>query len=224
MDSKGCSDYISPARKPQGSGFGCAARYEMLRRMAAHVLLGVLFMALGACQAQGMKASAGDKMPTAGQTVMLSLVGYNYTDHYIDNYDVNGVWGGNLFISNATSGGSKYTCCVRWVVGHTLPVKVRIRWESSACTYTKNVDGAEFERARQFYSEKDVLLNGPISARPQYFETHFYPDGHIEVTVTDRVSPPRLTRPALKNGLRPGVAPWPKCTPDQIKQMKPWEY
>jgi len=175
-------------------------------------------MVLGACQAQGVKSDAKAKVPAVGQEVMLTLVGYNYTDHYIDNYDVNGVWGGNLFISNATSGGSKYTCCVRWIVGRTLPVKVHIRWESSACVYTKNVEGQDFENAKQFYSEKDVWLKGPMPAVPQYFETHFYPDGHVEVAVTNSVSPPRLIRPALKNGLRPGVAPWPKCTPEQMKQ------
>jgi hypothetical protein len=219
MDSNGCSDYIAPVHKPDAGGLTRAAPRETRHRMTVRmVLLGMLLMMLGACQAQGVKSEAKAKAPAPGQTVMLSLVGYNYTDHYIDNYDVNGVWGGNLFISNATSGGSKYTCCVRWIVGRTLPVKVHIRWESSECLFTENVEGEDFKSAKSFYSEADVWLKGPIPADPQYFETHFYPDGHIEVAVTNSISPPRLIRPALKNGLRPGVAPWPKCTPEQMKQ------
>jgi hypothetical protein len=176
--------------------------------------LSCLLLVLGACQAQ----SATNKPPAMGQTVWLPMMGYNYTGHYIDNYSVNGAWGGNVFISSATSGGGGGTCCVRWVVGQSLPVKVHVRWESSACVYTKNVEGQEFERAKQFYSEKDVWLKGPASADPQYFETHFYPDGHVEVAITSDISPPRLKLPANRNGLRPGAKPWPKCTAEQLKQ------
>jgi hypothetical protein len=176
--------------------------------------LSCLLLVLGACQAQ----SSTSKPPVSGRTVWLTMISYNYTDHYIDNYSVNGAWGGNVFISDSDSGGSKDACCVRWVVGQPLPVKVHIRWESGACVYTKNVEGQDFERAKQFYSEKDVWLKGPISSDPQYFETHFYPDGHVEVTITGDRSPPRLELPANKNGLRPGAKPWPKCTAEQLKQ------
>lgn len=178
------------------------------------VALCFLLLALNACHAQG----ATEKPPVSGQTVWLTMIGYNYTDHYIDNYSVNGAWGGNVFISDSDSGGSKDACCVRWVVGQSLPVMVHIRWESSACVYTKNVEGENFERAKQFYSEKDVSLKGPIPSDPQYFETHFYPDGHVEVAITSDISPPRLKLAAKKNGLRPGAKPWPKCTPGQLKQ------
>lgn len=176
--------------------------------------LSCLLLVLGACQAQ----SAPNKSPVSGQTVWLTMIGYNYTDHYIDNYSVNGAGGGNVFISSATSGGGGGACCVRWVVGQSLPVMVHIRWESGACVYTKNVEGQDFERAKQFYSEKDVWLKGPVSTGPQYFETHFYPDGHVEVAITSDISPPRLKLPARKNGLRPSVKPWPKCTAEQLKQ------
>jgi hypothetical protein len=195
----------------------CAARRETRCGMAARMLLGALFMVLGACQAQGVKSDAKAKTPAVGQTVMLTLHGYNYTDHYIDSYSVNGAGGGNLFVSSPTTGGGGGACCVRWLVGRALPVKVHIRWESSECLYTKRVDGEDFPRAKSFYSEADVWLKGPIPADPQYFETHFYPDGHIEVAVTDDYSMPRLKLPE-KNDIRPGAKPWPKCTPEQMKQ------
>src|SRR5699024_5353072 len=105
--------------------------------------------------------------------VWLTFHGYNYTDHYIDNYYVDGAWGGNLFLSDKTTGGGKSTCCVRWVVGQKLPVTVKVRWESSACLYTKQVGSDRFKRAKQFYSEKTVAVTGPVPADPQYFETHF---------------------------------------------------
>lgn len=182
------------------------------------VLLDVLVFGLAACQAHGVKVAESAKVPAMGQTVWLTLHGYNYTDHYIDSYSVNGAGGGNLFVSDAGSGGGGGACCVRWTVGQRLPVKVRVRWESSACVYIKNVDGEDFERAKQFFSEEDAWIKGPIPINPQYFETHLYPDGHVEVAITDNYSPPRLKRLALKNGLRPGVAPWPKCTTEQMGQ------
>lgn len=210
--------------EPTGeSAVRLAARKTRGSRLMLALWLCVLALALGACQAQGVRPGVKARVPVIGERVMLTLHGYNYTDHYIDSYSVNGAGGGNLFISDANSGGGGGACCVLWGVGQRLPVQVHIRWESSACVYTKNVDGEDFERAKQFYSERDVQVTGPIPADPQYFETHFYPDGHIEVAVTDNYSPPRLIRPALKNGLRPGAKPWPPCTSEQLKQLKPWE-
>lgn len=171
-------------------------------------------MAITACQAQDLVS----KPPRSGQEVMLTMLAYNYTDNYIDSYEVDGASGGNVFVSGPTSGGGGGTCCVRWLVGRPLPVKVHIRWESGACVYTKRVDGEDFERAKQFFSERDVWLTTPPSENPQFFETHFYPDGHIEVAVTDDYTPPRLKLPRTKHMVRPGSKDQPRCTSEQLHQ------
>lgn len=175
--------------------------------------LACLFLFVSVCHAQDTTS----QLPASGQQVMLTMIAYNYTDHYIDNYSVNGAWGGNLFLSDADSGGGGDACCVRWVVGQSLPVKVRVRWESSACVYTKRVDGEDFERAKQFFTERDIWLKGPVPADPQYFETHIYPDGHVAVAITSDRSPPRLKLPVVSHW-RPGARHWPKCTPEQLRR------
>ncbi len=156
-------------------------------------------------------------LPDDGDVVWLSLNGFNYTNHTIPDYWVNDEWGGGLRVSTPTSGGGGGTCCVRWRIGQQLPVKVHIKWASSVCTYYKTVDGEQFLRAKAFYSERDVWLKGPVPKDPKYFETHFYPDGHIEVAISDDFSPPRLVLYG-KDGGRRHPKKWPKCTPEQLKQ------
>ena len=178
-----------------------------LRQLVQKLLLISLpLFALSACAAVSGK----------NNEVWLTLMGYNYTDHYIDNYYVDGVWGGNVFLSTEEAGGGKSTCCVKWKKGTKLPVTVRVRWQSDACRYIKRVDDEDFPAAKVFYSEKDVELTGPIPDDPQYFETHIYPDGHVEVAIADEYGPPRLKLPNI-NHQRPGATPLPECTPEQMK-------
>lgn len=170
-------------------------------------------------------AKPSDAVSNKGETVYLTLVAYNYTDHTISDYYVNGAWGANVAVSGETSGGSKSTCCVRWVVGQDLPVTAHIKWESHICSYKKEVDGQLFTRYRLFYSERDVQVTQATTNDPEYFETHFYPDGHIEVAVTSDRSKPRLRLPVI-GGVgtgtprqRPGAAPVPECTPKQLQDQ-----
>lgn len=171
---------------------------------------------VGACQ--GQDAAVKSIPARSGQVVNLTLIAYNYTDNYIDSYQVNGAGGGNVFVSSPTTGGSKSSCCVRWIVGQALPVTVHIRWESSECIYTKRVEGQDFERAKSFYSEKNVELIKPPSSDPKFFETHFYSDGHIEFAITDDYSPPRLKLPRTAHMVRPQQKQWPRCTAAQLRK------
>ena len=188
--------------------------------LRAAVLFGLI--GISACQMPDVEAKSDSRHrpPTDGETVMLGLLAYNYTSQYIDNYWVDGVGGANVVVSSPATGGSKETCCVRWTIGDVLPVKVHIRWQSGVCIYTKRVDDTEFQRARPFYSEMDVLLTQPPPADPQYFETHFYPDGHVEVAITDGASLPRLELPRTKENSRPGAPPEPRCTEQQLEDMR----
>jgi hypothetical protein len=46
------------------------------------------------------------------------------------------------------------------------------------------------------------MLRPPIPAKPEYFEVHFYQDGHIEVAVTETDSPPRIVLGRSGRGTR----------------------
>jgi len=106
----------------------------------------------------------------------LTLSGYNYTDTEIGSFEVNGQGGGNLEVSIPTAGGGKSTCCVSVHATSQTPLPVMIKWSRDGDTWC----------------EQSVQLTSSLPARPEYFEVHFYRDGHIEVAVTEQVSPPRL--------------------------------
>lgn len=117
----------------------------------------------------------------------LTIYGYNYTDLYIYSFQVAGQGGGNLSVSTLTTGGSKSACCAS-VYPALVPYEVTIKW--------KGREGTDR------WCEMKVMLNGPIPAKPEYFEVHFYPDGHIEVAVTEDASKPRLKLERFSYGRR----------------------
>jgi hypothetical protein len=102
--------------------------------------------------------------------------GYNYTDAYIDSFEVDGAGGGNLAVSTPTSPGGGDTCCMTLVSGLPLGTEFKIKWT----------------RDRKRWCEQTVQLTKPVPVEPRYFEVHFYVDGHIEVEATQRASEPRL--------------------------------
>jgi Protein of unknown function (DUF3304) len=118
----------------------------------------------------------------------LGIVGYNYTDTYIDDYSVNGTGAFNLGVSNQRSGGGKTVCCFGWAPGMKLPMLIRIEWT----------------RGSDRWCRKTVMLTDPGPLEPTTFEVHFYPDRHIEVAITDDYSPPRLSLTSAGYGYRVG--------------------
>ena len=116
----------------------------------------------------GAQPAQVEDAPAISQRVSLEINGFNYTDLYIDSFEVNGQGGGNLFVSSPTSGGGKRTCCVSFWPGTSLPVQLKIKWT----------------RDRKRWCEKEVLLNGPVPANPRHLGVHFFPDGHIEAEIT----------------------------------------
>ena len=102
--------------------------------------------------------------------------GYNYTDRYIDSFEVDGSGGGNLEVSIPTAGGGKNTCCTTLVSGLPLGTEFTIEWT----------------RDREVWCEQTVKLTRPVPLDPHYLEVHFYQDGHIEIEATQQASAPRL--------------------------------
>lgn len=123
-----------------------------------------------------------------GMPLTYSVVayGYNYTDLYIDSFEVDGAGGGNLAVSTADSPGGGHTCCAVVTSGLPLGTSFNIKWT----------------RDRKRWCEQDVPLTKPIPSEPRYFEVHFYPDGRIEIEVTRKASPPRLPLERFSRGER----------------------
>ncbi len=158
----------------------------------SHLLASLSFAALlAACQPT---ASAGEDLLHKNGRHTLTIYGYNYTDQYIDSFEVDGRDGSNLQVSSPDAGGGKGTCCIGWREGTRLPKKVHIRWSADSCWHvTKpNEEGETYKGVHHIFKETDALLNGPVPERPGYFEVHFYPDEHVEVAISKYPSPPRL--------------------------------
>lgn len=189
-------------------------RLSWFPRSLLALIVGVALLA--ACD---NTSQAGDVSHSSG-LAKLSLIAYNYTDHTISDYYVDGAWGGDVAVSGPDAGGSKQTCCVLWKKNQKLPATVHVRWASHICTYKKNVHGQTFKRHKVFYSERNVQVTQATSKDPEYFETHFYPDGHIEAAVTSDYTPPRLKLPITKTKprRRPGATRTPQCTHQQLKK------
>jgi hypothetical protein len=126
----------------------------------------VCLISLAACNAAANRGSNA-----------LAIYGYNYTDLAIGSFSINGQGGGDLSVSSPGGGGGKTVCCVMLNPRTTPPIPVTIKWRREDSTV---------------WCELEVMLEGPIPPDPNYFEVHFYPDGHAEVAVTERSSLPRL--------------------------------
>ena len=118
-------------------------------------------------------ASASDQTPKAYN---LTIYDYNYTNTGIGSFEVNGQGGGNLEVSVPDAGGGKSVCCVTVFTPSTNSKTVRVKW-------TRDLDT---------WCEQEVVLAPFAISKPKYFEVHFYPEGRIELAVTEESSDPRL--------------------------------
>lgn len=161
-------------------------------------------------------------MPQAGaaqldgrnnEYVTLDLIGYNYTDRHIGNYDVDGQSGGDVRLSSPTSGGGGIVCCVRLAMGKSGPIIVRVRWQVDGCTYLMRsaFTGATQRMSHYFFKEEYVEVPRPKGIKPSHLETHFYPNGSVVVRLTDDMSFPLLSL----NEARPDKSKFPKCKNDK---------
>ncbi|WP_140631236.1 DUF3304 domain-containing protein [Methylibium rhizosphaerae] len=132
----------------------------------------LLGLAAAACSPPSQEPAA---TPQA-RSFHLTLHGYNYTDTEIGSFEVDGQGGGNVAVSTPTGGGGKSTCCITLHTPLVHPRPVTIKWSRDSDTWC----------------EQEVLIRPPVPARPEYFEVHFYRDGHVEVAITEDGSPPRL--------------------------------
>ena len=93
----------------------------------------LLFTALAACQPARSGGKAATTPAPSRESHTLTILGYNYTNRYIDQFSVNGAGGGNMSVSTPTSSGGGGTCCAVWVDGTPLPVTMHVRWVADSC-------------------------------------------------------------------------------------------
>lgn len=155
--------------------------------------------------------SAYEKMKE--QYFLLGLVGYNYTDRHISDYSVKSAGGGDIRLSSPTGGGSGISCCVRLAKNKITPFRVKVRWQHDGCTYLIRDDrtGKADKVRHYYYKEVEVEVKRADSGTPGYIETHFYPDGSVQVVTTDYFSDPHL---AL-DPKRVDQSLFPRCEDDE---------
>lgn len=134
-------------------------------------LLAVLAAVLAGC--------AAAKAKNKDQVQFLTLFAFNYTDRYLWDITVDGMWMGPS--SAYTNGGS--------AMGPRPPSKrnkqhtVRVRWELSDrydLATNKYIEVGPLEQR-----EADVPLRFPYPEHPNMLVLHFYPDGHVEAELTE---------------------------------------
>lgn len=146
----------------------------------------------------------------------MGLIGFNYTNKTIENYSVNGVGGGNIWLSSNTSGGGGVTCCIDYSPLKLPGGTVKVRWQMDGCLYlmTNEITGASQKIRHLYYKEAIVNVEDISQGRPRYIETHLYPDGGVKVLLTRKISDPlvRFSQnrrdesifPRCKDDKRPG--------------------
>lgn len=133
--------------------------------------------------------------------VGLDLFGYNYTNRYISSYSVtgqsgHGAWGGDVDLSTPTIGGGKDTCCIMLDTTYKKPVSFLVSWHVGAVGDSKRRIIAE-----GYDKDQWIEVKPPYPKDAQYFEVHFYPDGHVEAAITHYASPPRIILPIRQEHL-----------------------
>ncbi|WP_309618022.1 DUF3304 domain-containing protein [Salinibacterium sp.] len=108
----------------------------------------------------------------AGRSV--SIVKFNYTDRYIGDVSVNGVWAAGV---DAFGGGGDRIQGLMAPSNTTSEATLKIGW---AVGSIYSVADDEYTRMPIQAKTASVEVARPYPANPTYLVLHFYPDGHIE--------------------------------------------
>lgn len=113
-----------------------------------------------------------------GESRSVSIDQYNYTDRYIGDITVNGVWAGS--VGAYEGGGSR----VQGLIAPTdsdKKIVLKVKW--SVGSYY-SVENNTYTRAPTESRLADVELPTPYPAGADLLVLHFYPDGHVEAELT----------------------------------------
>lgn len=95
-------------------------------RKLASISIWIFIIILPACNGRPSELATSDALSTTndvavkapvGKRIELALTGYNYTDRYIDQFEVDGQGGGNIAVSGPNTAGNGSSCCVSYRSG-----------------------------------------------------------------------------------------------------------
>lgn len=137
------------------------------------LLLGFVFLTLQACS----KADDADKKP---EGTPVSISGYNYTIEGIQEFYVNGAWGGGISIGG---GGGSIVCCVMLPDKWTPGLSATVEWRRTDCK------GDKFKRCPErvedldkwpmLSTKKNVLIE-PYD-HPNGVQVMFLPNDEVKI-------------------------------------------
>jgi len=124
-----------------------------------------------------------------GEGRSVSIDQYNYTDRYIGDITVNGVWAGDV---GAYRGGGDRIQGLLAPKDLNKRVVLKVKW-IVADTY--DVATNKYTRQPSEPREAEVELPRPYPPNPHLLVLHFYPDGHVEAELTEKGSNRRIPQP-----------------------------
>ena len=112
-------------------------------------------MAISGCGKASITSSGSEVEAAHNGAATLALVGYNYTDRYIDSFSVDGKGGGNINVSSENGGGGGIVCCVLYQPS-SEPKTVTVRWQFDACYFREasSYSNETYNTLYAFYKEK----------------------------------------------------------------------
>lgn len=128
-------------------------------------------------------------MLSADESRAVSTVKYNYTDRYIGDVIVNGAWTGGV---DAHGGGGNLAQGILAPRDRNKQHSVRVRW---VVADVYDVASNTYSRRPDEHKEAEVKIAMPYPERPRYLMLHFYPDGHVEAELTERIPDRRIPQP-----------------------------
>jgi hypothetical protein len=111
-------------------------------------------------------------------------VGYDYTDRALLGFSVNGMSGGNVLLSTSIAGGGKYAFCVRLDPTIQAPFDIDVGYIREALV--EYPSDRVIEPADRDIVRAHVRVTGPVPEKPAYLEVHFFPDGHVEASLSGK--------------------------------------
>lgn len=126
-----------------------------------------LLKAVGLGMLSGCAAAA-----PAGRSV--SIVKFNYTDRYIGDVAVNGVWAAGV---DAFGGGGDRIQGLLSPSNANATVSLKVTW---VVADDYDVASNKYSRRSGEPRESAVEVARPYPVNPSYLVLHFYPDGHVE--------------------------------------------
>lgn len=127
----------------------------------------------------------------AGQTRRsVSIAKFNYTDRYIGDVVVDGVWTGGV---DAFGGGSKLAEGLIAPTDANRAAVLKVKW---VVADEYDVASNKYMRRPDEPHEASVEVAPRYPANPSYLVIHFYPDGHVEAELEADRPKRRIPPPA----------------------------